>query len=246
MYGLFRSLLLRLLRAPEDPPEPPAGSPGSERVFRASEKFLTLQLVPLGLSAAVALVPLLGATGLTLAVPDAPLSAGLCMGAVTLFVAAVMLLRYFLIRLDWDMRYYIVTDRSLRVRHGAMRIQEHTYTYANIQNLTIHQGPLERFFGLANVRVQTAGGGGVPAQGQAGQAAMMHGGVLRGIEDAEVVRDQILALLRAYRDAGLGDTDEASAPARETGSGGLSGAALGHLREAAHEARLLRDALDAR
>ena len=59
----------------------------------------------------------------------------------------------------------------------------------------------------------------------------------------------ILALLKRYRDAGLGDTDDAkrvafaasaSAPVPATG---LSPLALAHLREVRDEARALRSAM---
>ncbi len=31
--------------------------------------------------------------------------------------------KYYLIRIDYDMRYYVVTDRSLRIREGALSPQ---------------------------------------------------------------------------------------------------------------------------
>ncbi|HET7537279.1 MAG TPA: hypothetical protein VFJ90_12545, partial [Candidatus Didemnitutus sp.] len=35
-------------------------------------------------------------------------------------------------RLDYEMRWYMVTDRSLRIRHGVWRVSESTMSFANI------------------------------------------------------------------------------------------------------------------
>ncbi len=42
-------------------------------------------------------------------------------GAVGMFVASIPI-RYFLQRLNYEMRWYIVTDRSLRIRSGVVRL----------------------------------------------------------------------------------------------------------------------------
>lgn len=237
MYPLFRGLLLRLLRAPAEPPEPPAGSPGSVRTFRAAKGFLSLQLIPLGVGALLVLSTV-GFMVVAVAASDAPPVAMVVPLGLLAFVSAMLWFRYMLIRLDYDMRYYVVTDRSMRIREGAMHIHEHTYTYANVQNVSIQQGPLERLFGISNVRVQTAGGGGVMTAQQQPGAMMGHGGVLRGIENAEAVRDQILALVKAYRDAGLGDAGPSK---RKTAAkaGRMSPLLVERLREVRDEVREL-------
>ena len=45
MYRLFKGLALGLMKAPADPPEPPAGSHESVQVFRASPKYLTYRML---------------------------------------------------------------------------------------------------------------------------------------------------------------------------------------------------------
>jgi hypothetical protein len=60
-------------------------------------------------------------------------------------------------RLNYEMRWYIVTDRSLRLREGIFGVREMTLTFANVQNIAIRQGPLQRALGLADVVVRTAG-----------------------------------------------------------------------------------------
>ena len=114
-------------------------------------------------------------------------------------------------RLDYEMRWYIVTDRSLRIREGIMRIREMTLTFANVQNISIRQGPLQRLLGIADVVVRTAGGGGSSEShgghgGTVGES--MHVGKLRAVDNAVEVRDLILERLRRWRDSGLGDPDD--------------------------------------
>ena len=50
MYESIKEILLDLFRAPHQPPESPAGSPGSEQVFRASPQFLRYQILYLTVS----------------------------------------------------------------------------------------------------------------------------------------------------------------------------------------------------
>jgi uncharacterized membrane protein YdbT with pleckstrin-like domain len=108
------------------------------------------------------------------------------------------------------MRWYIVTDRSLRIREGILRVREMTLTFANVQNITVRQGPLQRILGLADVVVRTAGGGGSSEThgggGTVGES--MHVGKLRAVDNAVEVRDLILERLRRWRDSGLGDPDD--------------------------------------
>ena len=88
---------------------------------------------------------------------------------------------------------YMITDTSLRIREGLIVVRERTMTFANIQNLSICQGPLQRLLGIADLKVRTAGGGGGQGQGQ-GQAektgsANMHLGYFRGVDNAAEIRE---------------------------------------------------------
>jgi membrane protein YdbS with pleckstrin-like domain len=236
MYQPLRSLVLRLLAAPADPPEPPLGSPGSVKVFRASPRFLTLQLLRVGVVAVITVMPETFGLVLSMAADHAASTAALAF--VLVLALAFTTLHYFIVRLDYDMRYYVVTDRSLRIREGAVVIRESTFTFANVQNVSVDQGPLERLLGIASVRIETAGGGGGSAKdGKQGFGG--HRGVLSGIGNASEVRDQILELLKAYRDAGLGDREDRRP---KTTGGGFSPAAIERLREIKTELQLLRKA----
>jgi hypothetical protein len=115
---------------------------------------------------------------------------------------------YTLVRLDYELRWYIVTDRSLRIREGIASVREATMTFANIQNLAIQQGPLQRLLGIADLRVRTAGGGSGTDEDLSDEeekAKSMHIGYFRGVDNAPEVRDSILAHLKRLRDAGLGE-----------------------------------------
>src|SRR4029450_5644495 len=98
-----------------------------------------------------------------------------------------------------------MTTRSLRIRRGIWTIHETTITFENVQNVEVNQGPVQRLFGVADVRGDTAGGGGPPA-GYDGQAAMnTPRGLIEGVSNAPQIRDLILSRLRRSHFAGLGD-----------------------------------------
>lgn len=162
---------------------------------------------------------------------------------------------YAMVRMDYEYRWYLVTDRSLRIRSGLTNIRETTFSYANIQQIVVNQGPLQRFLGLADVVVTTAGGGGghASAQNQPGQQVEpLHQGVFHAVDNAEEIRDLITARLRLHRSAGLGDHGDSDdtlpspatvvSPTENIPSVG-STLALDAAQELLQEARALRQAL---
>ncbi len=253
IYNRIRNRLLDLLRAPKHPPDPPPGTHDSVQVFRAAPNFLRLQVIVWGAGFAMGVAAELFfiSSGHIAEEGWIEVAIGYPLLALTLLASLV---KYFLIRLDYDMRYYLVADRSLRIREGALVIHESTFTYANVQNLRIHQGPLERLLGLSNLVVETAGGAGPTARDKQSDSPFRRGhqGVLRGVANARDVRDQILKLLKRYRDAGLGDPEDRrraeagpAAVGRVGGVGGVRGlppVALERLREIRQELRAMRKA----
>lgn len=133
--------------------------------------------------------------------------------ALKIFGFVVYLLQipitYAVRRLDYEMRWYMVTDRSLRLRHGVWKISESTMSFANLQQVTVIQGPVQRLLGLGDVKVQSAGGGG-EGEKRRRHGENMHTGLFHGVSNASEIRDLILERLRRYREAGLGDPDEVS------------------------------------
>jgi hypothetical protein len=135
----------------------------------------------------------------------------------------------------------MVTDRSLRLRHGVWRISESTMSFANLQQVTVTQGPVQRLLGLADLKVQSAGGGSAPHHRQpAGDD--MHVGWFRHVTNAPEIRDLILDRLRRFRESGIGDPDEAAVPAASA-PGIAADHPLAAARELLAEARALRATL---
>jgi Bacterial PH domain len=153
---------------------------------------------------------------------------------------------YSLVRLEFEQHWYVVTDRSLRIRTGLWNLQESTMSFANLQQVEVHQGPLQRLLGLADVRVQSAGGGGDHEPGH-GDGHSLHRGVFHSVENAEEIRDLILERLRLFRAAGLGDPDEpmhaSASAATSVTHGSASPDTLAAARELLAEAKALRGSL---
>jgi membrane protein YdbS with pleckstrin-like domain len=111
------------------------------------------------------------------------------------------ILAYIAIHLRYDTTWYVLTDRSMRIRRGIWSIYETTITFENIQNIHVSQGPLQRWFGFANLTVVTAGGGG--GAGHEGHMIGSHVGILEGLDNASELRERILS--RCQSCSGLGD-----------------------------------------
>jgi membrane protein YdbS with pleckstrin-like domain len=125
--------------------------------------------------------------------------------------AANLWVSWLLLKLDWEERWYMVSEESLRIREGLFRTHERTMTVANIQNLRIRRNPVQKLLGIADLEVQTAGGGagsGTKNRLEGGQHDDLHVGRFRGIDDAEALRDRIQASMLRHRGSGLGDPDE--------------------------------------
>jgi hypothetical protein len=151
-------------------------------------------------------------------------------------------------RLDYEMRWYMVTDRSLRLRYGVWKISESTMSFANIQQVVVSQGPLQRLLGLGDVKVKSAGGGsggGGDGHYKHHESDDMHTGFFHCVTNANEIRDLILERLRRFREAGLGDPDEKlhATPSVGPNAGKFSPNVLVAARELAAEARALRTAL---
>jgi uncharacterized membrane protein YdbT with pleckstrin-like domain len=251
----IKGLLLRLMRVPPEP-RTPSGSAGSAEVFRASRRYLQLKLLRwgggqistlFGVIAAIVFLKIIASGQIEFEVFDKIPHQAIIFRflgwaeivAIVGFVAQLPV-SLFLVLLDWEMRWYIVTDRSLRIREGVWKVNEMTMTFANVQEVSIRQGPVERFFGIANLRVRTAGGGASPSSGsQQGENEEKSGhiGYFRGVDNASEIRDLIMERLKRLRDAGLGDPDQ---PHVEVPADEGSIAAMDAARELLGEARALR------
>jgi membrane protein YdbS with pleckstrin-like domain len=266
----MRELFLRLLRIPERP-APPPGAGDSLRVFRASRNFLAYSLLEWGVRQALALVGILipfsllgvftrehlarvnalaerfeGAEllgqRLDVLVPKLVSLAEVLVGigfVVQLVVSGLLL------KLGWEMRWYMVSDTSLRIREGLIWVRERTMTVANIQKITVKQGPLQRLLGIADVEVYSAGGGASvegTSEVQKRKQQRARVGRFRGVKDAERLRDSLSESLARHRDTGLGDPDARGAT---TATGEVPGQELREVvRTMIEESRRLRRALE--
>lgn len=209
----MRELVLRLLRVPADPRIPEGES---VRVFRAAPNFLTWRRV-------LWLVTQLGTlTGLLFGLAFLRTLEGqawnpwlfgmLRLAEIAGFVAFALQIPFTwaMLRLDYELRWYVVTDRSLRIREGITTVREKTLTFANIQNITINQGPVQRLLGIADLEVRTAGGGGdkTETKGQ-GLGDDLHVAFFHGVDNAPEIRDVIRERVRLGKGSGLGDPDDA-------------------------------------
>lgn len=283
----LRSLILWLARVPHEP-TPPAGAPGSARLFRAGRNYYKLKLARWSVAQAGAVIGILFSLWFLAELDrayagfDAPSAQVVRPGAAAappaadrraaardrtlrrlrdqagawprwtillLHVAEAGAIAIFVVqlpvtligtRLDFEQHWYIVTDRSLRIRTGIVRLQEATMSFANLQQVEVVQGPLQRLLGIADVHVRSAGGGG--GEGAKHRGESMHEGIFQGVENAHEIRDLILARLRRFREAGLGDPDEVGAAAPVPADAG----ALAAARDLLAEVRQLRAVATAR
>jgi len=247
MLEWFRGQILSLLRVPPEP-RAPEGKPESTLVFRAGRNFYYWQLLSWAFSHLSVVAGLLAAYFfLGRIIAKLPVWYHLAIAAGELLgllgIAIALPVTFLALKWQYELRWYIVTDRSLRIRRGVWNVEELTMTFANIQEIRIKSGPIENLLGLANVEVLSAGGGSTTPSGE--QRA--HTASFQGVDNAIEIRDLIVARLRAYRDLGLGGGDhrpeleqEPQPPAADAAS------ALAGAQAVLQEARALRLVLAAK
>ncbi len=255
----LRSRLLRLLRVPARP-SAPAGDEDVQ-VFLAAPNYFRYRLVGWLLRTIAAAWGLVLALGISARYghylpsrigpfPESTLV--MIIGAIELAALVGVIVQatasLLLTRLDFEQRWYVVSDRSLRTREGLVRMHEKTMTFANIQHVSIRQGPLQRMLGIADLQIRTAGGGGGGSTNSSDATESghdMHIAYLRGLGNASHVRDTIRERLRRHRDAGLGDPDDHGLASIAVPESAAQVPLLDAARALATEARALRHAHNA-
>jgi membrane protein YdbS with pleckstrin-like domain len=132
-------------------------------------------------------------------------------------------------------RVYLVGDDRVRLRDGIFTVREQTFTVANIQNVVLRQGPLQRLLGIADLEITTAGGGDHKGDDD---TPNLHVGRLHSLDRAEAIRDRLRRAVEQHRHAGLGDDTAPEPTPRADGSAALLDAAaatLGAARALRHE-----------
>jgi membrane protein YdbS with pleckstrin-like domain len=224
LYSGIWAVLAGWFRVPRQPPTlhvEDGERVGSFRPARGFLDYLKLQfwlgLLVVDLALAIAWIAIL-VQDVVAALALAPLF------LVAMFVPDVV--AYVALHLRYDTTWYVMSSRSLRIRRGIWVIRETTITFENVQNVELKQGPLQRHFGIANLTVQTAGGG----QSQQGQPNP-HVGLIEGVDDAVGIRDVIMRRVRRSRRAGLGDDAEYAAETAGSAAAGWTPAHLAALRD---------------
>jgi membrane protein YdbS with pleckstrin-like domain len=200
--GLW-SLLTSYFRVPEQPPTLP-DTAGNVISFRPSEGYLRYLRFWFWLGLLVIDVAIL--VGWLILLIFVWWLALLLLPLVLIIAIVPDIIAFLALHLRYDTTWYVMSERSLRIRRGIWSIHETTITFENVQNVKIQQGPVQRHFGFANLIVETAGGGSGGEGGAPGGVA--NKGIIEGIDNAQELRDQILKRLRRSKSAGLGDEDD--------------------------------------
>ena len=205
IYRGVWAVLVQLFRVPHEPPTLPAADHrDTVESFRPAEGFLRylkfwfwILLWPMDVVIAIVMVVLLFTVPILFFI--------LLIPALVLAILPDVI-AYIALHLKYDTMWYVMTDRSLRIRRGIWTIHEVTITFENVQDISVQSGPVQRHFGIANLTVHTAGGG--VASGPHGEKSTTgHVGIIEGIANAPELRDRIMARLRQSKSAGLGDEE---------------------------------------
>lgn len=144
--------------------------------------------------------------------------------ALTSLIAAPFLGLYLYFRFH-TMRYRFDAE-GISMSWGILFHHEIVLNYSRIQDIQLRSNFVERLLGLAQIEVQTAGGG-------AGEQM-----TLEGLENVDEVRDFLYSRMR-----GAAHHVDAAAPKSATKA---SGDLAGLLRDVAGELRAIREQLEAR
>lgn len=192
----LRPLFVPLLKLRMDAPHLPEGST-LVRQLKPAPAWLTLKYIHaflsmagngvVGVGVSIAALTKWGIEGIFIAL------------AIWLALFAILGFALVATRLDFELRDYLVGDKSLRVRMGALNQREVTLSYANVQNIEVRQGPLERILGFKSLTVSTAGGGTQVHEGE----RSTHEVTLEGLTQADEIRALVMSMLKQHTDTGL-------------------------------------------
>lgn len=197
LVNLLKPVFVPILRLKMGTPELPEGT-SLVRHLRPVQAWLTYRYLGVMLGTAGQLFGAL--VGAAVLLSQRHLWSVLLAVLVLVVEAFVLGLALVTTRVDYELRHYLVGDRSLRVSMGAWTHHEATLSYANVQNLEVTQGPVERLFGFKSLTVSTAG---VDLAAQ--RAGMQSSNVvtLMGLENADELRELILGMLKHHRGGGV-------------------------------------------
>jgi len=147
-----------------------------------------------------ALISSAAVTGPLLGVLFIPEQDGVVAASIFLVCAIIgAVLVPFWIPMFWNTLKYTIQDDRVTYTGGVLFKKRITVPFTKITNINIHEGPIERIFGVGRLRIQTAG-----MSGQTGAELVMY-----GISDLDHMRSTVFERVKAYQ---MGHTPGISRP----------------------------------
>jgi uncharacterized protein len=144
-------------------------------------------------------------------------------GPFIVFSLPVLLFRYYTLRYRFD-------SEGISMKWGFIFRREVNLTYARIQDIHLTSGVIQRWLGLADLKIQTASGSAEPEM------------TIEGIVEYEKLRDFLYTKMRGYRDLA---SAKHAAPAAAAGVPvRIDGEALKILTDIGNELKATREALE--
>ena len=200
---VYRGVWKLVSNAFKVPAEPPALSslPGdARRSFHPSRSFLGYLKLYFWI-AAIAIDVLIFALWLGIFIQNRAIGVILVVPALALAVLPDIV-AYVAIHLKYDTMWYVMNARSLRCRRGIFTIVEHTITFENVQDVHIRRGPVQYFFGISTIVIETAGA--TEPEGS-NPFAVGNKAIMEGIENPDEIRGLIMERVRRSRGTGIGE-----------------------------------------
>jgi putative membrane protein len=144
-------------------------------------------------------------------------------GPFIVFSLPVLLFRYYTLKYRFD-------SEGISMKWGFIFRREVNLTYARIQDIHLTSGVIQRWLGLADLKIQTASGSAEPEM------------TIEGIVEYEKLRDFLYAEMRGYRE--LSSTRRAAPPVVTDQAVQLGGDAVKILIDISNELRATREALE--
>lgn len=206
-YSGVWGIMGKFFKVPREAPSLPTAPGETVDSIKPSRGYLNRMRVQffIGLTFTTILI-LIGAFAVSFADEIGHVLSILSLPIALLIEIVVAMFGYLAIHLKYDTMWYVMNNRSIRLRRGIWLIRETTITFENIQNVSVHQGPVQRIFGISNVLIETAGGGGAVDPSTGVQST--HQGLIEGVANPHRIREMIMARLRQSKSAGLGDEDD--------------------------------------
>lgn len=144
-------------------------------------------------------------------------------GPFIIFSLPVLLFRYYTLKYRFD-------SEGISMKWGFIFRREVNLTYARIQDIHLTSGVIQRWLGLADLKIQTASGSAEPEM------------TIEGIVEYERLRDFLYTKMRGYRD--LSSVKNVSHAPVAAQSGQIGGEAVKILTDISNELRAAREALE--